>query len=291
MGRPAILRHIETDSGALSGGSWEASLPLSNIRTQDIMQVARSASAAEAHAQFRIDFGTTYTRYISLFLALGHNLTKTGQYRITFGANADGTTPTVDTTLTNAWRPVVVFGAGPWGSFSWDGDATYEAGFVSPPTIRHRFAPAIQVGNGGHRYMHVYLKDTSNPAGFIQLGRVLGGPPWQPEIGQDFGCSVGWVDPSEVTRTRGGRRIAADDVPFRVARLGFRFLQPYEAMGFLYEWQKLGKGREVWFEEDYDRADEIGDRRSLYCALADIAPIAKPLFARWSTELLLEELT
>ena len=95
MGRPAILRHIETDAGALSGGSWEASLPLSNIRTQDIMQVARSASASEANAQFRIDFGSTYTRYIGLFLILGHNLTTAGQFRVTFGANADGSSPSV----------------------------------------------------------------------------------------------------------------------------------------------------------------------------------------------------
>lgn len=290
MGRPAILRHIETDSGTLSGGSWQSTLPLANIRTQDIMQVARSTSAAEAHAQFRIDFGTTLTRYISLLVMLGHNLTTTGQYRVTFGANADGTSPTVDTTFVDAWRPVVVFGANPLGGFDWDG-LSYPEGFVSPPTIRRRFAPIVQVGNGGHRYMHVYLKDTSNPAGFLQLGRVLGGPAWQPEIGQDFGCTVGWVDPSEVTRTRGGRRIAADDALFRVARLGFRFLQPYEAMGFVYEWQRLGKRREVWFEEDLDRADELGDRRSMYCALADIAPIGKPLPARYATELTLEELT
>lgn len=290
MGRPAILRHIETDAGTLSGGSWQASLPLSNIRTQDIMRVARSATAAEADAQFRIDFGTTITRYISLLLLLNHNLTSAGEYRVTFGANADGSAPAVDTGLLDAWRPVVVFGAGPWGSFGWDG-LTYPDGFVAPPTIRHRFAPIVQVGAGGHRYMHLYLKDTSNPAGFLQVGRVLGGPVWQPEVGADFGISMQWVDPSEVTRTRGGRRIVGDDARFRVARASFRFLREEEAWGFLYEWQRLGKGREVWFEADHDRADEVGDRRSIYAALADIAPLAQPLPARFATELLLEELT
>jgi hypothetical protein len=291
MGRPAILRHIESDSGTLSGGSWQSTLPLSNIRTQDIMRVARSTSASQAHAQFRIDFGTTLTRYINLFLLLNHNLTPAGQFRVTLGANADGSSPGYDSTFLDAWRPVVVFGANPFGGFGWDG-TSYPEGFVSPPTIRLKIPTAHRaVGNGGHRYMHVYLKDTANPAGFLQVGRLLAGPVWQPEVGADFGISVQWADPSEVTRTSGGRRIAGNDVRYRIARASFRFLREEEAWGFVYEWQRLGKRREVWFEADYDRADEVGDRRSMYCALADIAPISQPLPARYATELLLEELT
>lgn len=291
MGRPAVLRHIETDSGALSGGSWQSTLPLANIRTRDVMQVARSASASTAHAQFRIDFGTTISRYLTLIVMLGHNLTAAGKYKVTLGPNGDGSSPGWDSGWLDAWRPVVVWGANPWGGFGWDG-TSYPEGFVSPPTIRLKVPAAHSgVGAGGYRYMHVYFDDTTNPAGFVQLGRLLGGPVWQPQIGQDFGCSIGFVDPSEVVRTRGGLRLAADDVPYRVARLSFRFLRADEAMGFLYEWQRLGKRREVWFEEDYDRADEIGDRRSMYCALADIAPIAKALPERFSAELLLEELT
>jgi hypothetical protein len=290
MGLPAILRHIETDSGTLSGGSWQSTLPLANIRTQDIYQVARSTNATTPNTQFRIDFGTTLTRYLSLFLVLGHNLSTAATFRVTLGANADGSSPTYDSTALAAWRAVVVWGANPFGGFAWDG-TSYPEGFVSPPIIRHKF-PAVQaVGNGGHRYMHVYFTDTANAAGYVQLGRVLGGPVWQPEIGCEYGVSMQVVDPSEVVRTRGGMRIASNDARYRQARLRLSYLNDAEAWGYLYEWDRLGKRREVWFETDYDRADEIGDRRSMYAALAETSPITQDLFDRFQRDLMLEELT
>jgi hypothetical protein len=290
MGRPAFLRHIETDAETLSGGSWESTLPLANIRGQDILQVARSTTDATADTQFRIDFGTVLTRYISLFVVLGHNISAAGQYKLTLSANADGSAPGYDSGWLDAWRAVVVFGANPFGGFGWDG-TSYPGGYVSPPTIRHKLSSVQAVGNGGYRYLHFYVSDTSNPANYVQIGRVLGGPVWQPNAGMDPEASIQVVDPSEVVRTRGGLRICGNDARYRIARFRLGFLSENEALGFLYEWHRLGKRREVWMEMDYDRADEVGDRRAFYGALSDTSPISQPHLDIYSCDIALEELT
>lgn len=289
MARPGFLRHIESDSGTLSGGSWSATLPLANIRDQDVQKVARTTSAALGATTWRIDFGTTVTRWIDLFLILGHNMTTAATVRFVLTNSADDSTARLYNQLVNAWRPVVVFGANPFGGFGWDG-TSYPEGYVSPPEVRHR-TPAVQmVGAGGARYLFVYITDAANPAGHIDVGRFLAGPFWSPEVGAAFGAEIRIVDPSPSRRTSGGRRVAGDLPRYREMHARLEYLTRTEAMGFIYEWARLGKRKDVYFTFDADETDEIGSRRSIYGALQNPPSLVHGAGLRVAVDFVLEEL-
>jgi hypothetical protein len=291
MGKCAILRHFETDSGTLSGGAWQSGLPLANIRDDDLKKVARSATAAEADTQFRIDFGTTITRYLSVLILLGHSISTAGEVEFVLTDSATDASPTRWTSGDlPAWRPVVVFGADPWGGFSWDGGA-YPEGYVSPPEVIHKLSTVRKVGLGGWRYLFCYIKDSANAAGFVDVGRFLGGPVWQPDINISYGFAVHPVDPSATRRTRGALRLVESLPGWREFRLRFGRLNDSEAWGFVYQWMKLGKKKPVWFAADWAQGDEIGSRRSAFCALKDTAPLTHDFHENEAWELVLEELT
>lgn len=291
MGLPAFLRRIETDSGTLSGGSWEASLPLTNLRTQDRRQRARSADALTASTQFRIDFGTTHARWLGMLLLVDHNFTTAGQVRVVLTNSAtDATARIYDSGLEDAWPAIEVHGADADG-FGDDDAATWPDGRQSEAVYRHKLSSAQRVGNGGARYLFVYVEDTGNADGYVEIGRLLGGPLLIPDIGIEPNATVEWVDPSEVVRTRGGLRIAGTDTRYRMMRLRLGFLAQDEAFAFFYEWGKAGRGADLWFEMDTAPPAAIGHRRSMYCALAADIAISQPHQDFWAVDLTLEELT
>lgn len=78
------------DSGTLSGGSWQSTLPLTNLQARQVQRVARSTSAAASSTQFSIDLGQA--RSIGVLALVVHNISVTGYARITAG----------DTGMTNA---------------------------------------------------------------------------------------------------------------------------------------------------------------------------------------------
>lgn len=75
---------IYSDTGvlytpALSGGSWSADLPLTNLKDRNLDTVARSSNALTASTQFSIDLGASRaSRVLSLWK---HNLSGTGMVR------------------------------------------------------------------------------------------------------------------------------------------------------------------------------------------------------------------
>jgi hypothetical protein len=79
-----------TDSGTLSGGSWLASLPLTNLQNRQVQKVARSTNAAVASTQFQIDLGQA--RSIGVLGLVVHNISVSGRVRVTGGESASAWT-------------------------------------------------------------------------------------------------------------------------------------------------------------------------------------------------------
>lgn len=67
---------------AFSGGSWAASLPLSNLAVENFAKLARSSSAATADTQGEVYLGTT--RDIRVLAFPKHNISRSGEYRIRY---------------------------------------------------------------------------------------------------------------------------------------------------------------------------------------------------------------
>lgn len=284
MGNLAILRHIESDTGTFAGGSWSSALPRTNMTTQDLEEKARTTSATTTATQFNVDLGTTRTKYFNSFFLLGHNLSTSAT--VEFVVTNSTTDVTASRQYTSgpldAWTPTTVWGADPWGGFGWDGVDS----FVSPPVVRHTIASAVT-----GRYLFVYVIDRNNPDGFVEIGRFMAGPYWQPAINMNYGATWQYVDPSIVRRTPYGRRVTQSLPVYRTVNFRLEAATVEEAWGFLGEWQRLGKGQEVIFMHDYEDPSSMAQRRLMYCALADTSGIIESSFERYSVEITLEELT
>lgn len=85
-----------TDASTLSGGSWVATLPLSNLQNRQIQRVARSTNVAVTSTQFQIDLGQA--RNIGVLALVAHNMAVTSKVRVT-GSDA---TSAWTSLLTNA---------------------------------------------------------------------------------------------------------------------------------------------------------------------------------------------
>jgi len=286
----SILWDKASDRAGLSGGSWVAGLPLANIQDIDIERVARSTSAATSATRFCLDGGTTPTPYWSQFVLLNHNATTTAQIRIVLTSDATDSDPAarvLDTGLLRVWVPTVVWGAKPWGSFPWDGVDVRD--YPAGPTFFHLLAEPVRA-----RYAWVYIEDSGNPAGYVQIGRFLAGQAWSPATNVDPGFSIRWVDPTPVRRTPQGRRITGTGFRlYRVIEMEFGgFLTEAEAWGVAFEiGRQLGKSGDLFFVADPTEDPAVRFRRAGYFAVSDPQAIAEPHFAGRSWRLTLEEIT
>ena len=84
MGNLTLSYKNFADTGTLSGGSWQTTLPVSNLQTRKLSQVARSLNATASSTQFRVDLGTDdyAVHLIGLFR---HNFSVDATYRIVAG--------------------------------------------------------------------------------------------------------------------------------------------------------------------------------------------------------------
>ncbi len=287
MSNVAILWDKPSDGATFSGGSWVSGLPLDNLKSTDVQEVARSTSASTAHTRFRVDLGTTRPSMLSMFGLLNHNGTTSAKWRIVVTNDASDADPAqrqLDTGLMKLWVPTVVFGSMPWGMFPWDGvdPAAYPGG-----TIAFYIAEKPVFG----RYIWVYIEDAANPAGYFQAGRFLAGQAWSPETNVSYGASIQWVDPSEVSRTRGGRRIVVERPRYRIFRLRFETLTKAEAFGQAFEIDRqLGVSGDFLLVLDPEESGEVRFRQTIYAAKAENAPIEATYFENWEWSLLAEEL-
>jgi hypothetical protein len=285
MGNPVILRHMESDRGTLGNGSWQATLPLANLRTQDIAEVARSTDALAASTQFRIDWGAGITRYADTFALIGTNLTFAATWRVALSNSATAATTVMDSGTITALPSTAVWGADPWGGTSWTGNALLDG--VLPPGIALYRHPTAETA----RYLFVWITDTSNPAGHVQIGRFVAGPAFRPSRQFAYGATWRWIDPSERTRLPGGLRTLERRAPYRVFRGTLPYLPQQEARAFFGEWGRGGLNADALFIADPDAPAAEGQRRTMYCALNDTPEIPQSFFARCSVDLSLEELT
>lgn len=287
MGKAFLLWDKPSDRGTISQGSWVAGLPLANLQNSDVQRVARSTNATTANTRFRVDLGSSAPEGVNSFAMLNHNLSTTAQWRIVVTSDATDTDAgqrVLDTGNINVWVPTVLAGTQAWGTFPWDGIdlRRYPSG-----TVVFYVTPSAVIA----RYIWVYITDTTNPAGYVQIGRFLSGAAWSPELNYSYGATLRYVDPSEVKRTRGGRRISLVKPRYRQIELKFDNLTQTEAYGVAFEVDRqLGKTGDFLLSLDPEESGEIRFRRTIYASLVDTSTLQIPYFDRWQWSITAEEL-
>lgn len=282
----SILWNTRSDEGAFSGGDWETTLPIDNLKDEDVKKVARSGGVTQSDTKFVIDFGTTTPVFLDCFALLNHSGTTASEWKIVITNDATDANPAsrvYDSGFMPLWIPTVVLGTLPWGAFPWDGyDATaYPRGITSIHLTDTPYSA---------RYLWVYIKDEANPAGYFEAGRFLSGTIWNPQINYDFGASIRYVDPSEVKRTRGGRRIVTTRPSYRQMEFTLQNLTRNEAYGTAFEISRqIGKSGSILVISNPSDTGDLLFKRTIYASLTDTAPIVEQQFNRWSWSITAEE--
>lgn len=129
----ALTINVATTSGAGSGadwvvtltkwslGSWETTLPLTNMGDQRLYKPSRSASAAEASTRFRLDMCDLQT--VNMAAILAHTADKNAYWRVRFfevDAATGALTVKHDSAKDYVWPTLLPFGQYPWGTFPWN---------------------------------------------------------------------------------------------------------------------------------------------------------------------------
>jgi hypothetical protein len=165
-----------------SGGSWNASFPLTNLQNALLSKVIESTNDDAASTQWVETFNAP--KDVRVIALLNHNISLAGTIRVRGYSDAGLTALVYDTGTQYAWPQTF----------------TAEQVLVWPNNwIWH--VPTIATA----RYWKVEIVDTTNAAGKITIGRCWLGPvPLEPTIGIPEGAEIGYEPRSIVTESLGG---------------------------------------------------------------------------------------
>lgn len=259
-----------TDAATLSGGSWLAALPLSNLKNRIIGKVARSSTDATADTKLDIDLAAE--KNIRVLSLTNHNCSLDARFRIRGSAVSNFATSVYDSGWGDVW-PVVY---GP-DDLDWE-DNTWWVGKYTDEQRAGYTAALIHIlpANTLARYWRIEIDDTTNAAGYVQVGRLFIGPAWQPTLNMSYGASVGWETDTEVQKALGGAEYFQRRTPYRVQKLVLGAMDGNEAMTRAFELQRrAGIDQEVlWIFDPSDTMHAL--RRRWLGRLRRLDPIEYP---------------
>lgn len=222
------------DAATLSGGSYQPTLPLTNLQQSNLAYPARTVDALTSSTRIDLDFGNSDT-VCRIFWINGHNLSTSATYRLT-GSNVSASgSEGYDSGDLDAWPSIyslfdLDFEEPNW----WTGQPTAEeAALYGLPLF-------VDLGaNYLLRYWRLQITDTSNPDGFVQFTRLWMGPVWQPRHQFMPGAGLGWEPRDRAVESRGGQRYAERLNPRRVFSIKMEGLSDAEAFGRALDMQRV----------------------------------------------------
>ena len=261
------------DSGftvSFSGGSWEATLPLTNLKDARLAKVARSTDDATASTQFDLDLGAA--RYVRVFAIPKHNLSLAATYRIR-GSNTAGdfSSPEYDTGTLNVYPVIYPSGSIPFGHPSFVTgkltQAEYDDGYVV--SICH-----VTDEPESARYWRFEFTDTSNADGYVELSRLFIAFAYEFPMGA--GASMGWTTTSTSTETDGGAFVHNTRARRRTATFTIPDEDSDEALVHIFDAaRKYGTTKQMYFVWDEDDTAQMS-RRSFPALLRELTPLEWP---------------
>lgn len=258
------FRNRAVSGVTVSGGSWAATLPASNVLTPDRAEVAQSADATTGSTQFDIDFGTA--RAFRALALQNHNLSQAGTWRVTLGTTAGGTDVYNGSSQAAWFLPWT--GPEEWEENNWWGIA--QDAYTGHPHIAIILLPSTL----NARYLRVYINDAANAAGVVRVGRLWAGEVFVPAVGAVNGMQHGHLDLSQKERTRGGGVAADKQRRPRTVRYTLEMLTNTEAAWVHEIDRRAGTVEEVLFLPsltDYQDAQRYG----FIGTLEELPPMAR----------------
>lgn len=207
MGKLALGYDNQIDTATLSGGSWSTSYPRSNLQTRQLALQARTVDALAASSVLILDCGSAQN--IGVVALVNHNLQSTATVRIQGSTVSD-----FATTVYDSGADVIYAGT------------DYGVSFTETEA----------------RYWKISISDTSNPDGYIAIGRVFLGWIFQPTINIAYTPSMSVESTTIVQETLGGQEYFDLRPNRRVFQGSWDALTDYEAYSL---WLRIQRGEDV----------------------------------------------
>lgn len=218
-----------TIAGSLSGGSWTTASPLTNLQSKLLGAKARTVNALTSSSIILVDIGST-ARAIRVISLIAHNISFAGTVRAR-GFSDNGYTTLVsgaDTGTQYAW---------PQSGFTAEDATEY------PATWTYVFSSSKTA-----RYWKIEITDSTNAAGYIELGRLwIGESRLEPSTGISYGAALGYESRDVIEESLGGVRWAEKRTPRRVASVSFEALNTAEKQKALIMQKTLTMADELLF--------------------------------------------
>lgn len=206
----------QIDISSVSGGSWNSSYPLSNLKSRYLNLKARSNNLLAASTVINVDLGQL--QRIGLIALCNHNLTDQATIRIQGSSSATMSPLLFDTTAETAYSG----------------------------TDYARTFPFVEC-----RYWRITISDPTNTAGYVELGRVFVGWRFAPATNIDFGATISVDSKTQVAEALGGPEYFDERPNRRVWQGKWSWLNDYEAYRvFLTILRSQDISREVYLIED-----------------------------------------
>ena len=247
---------------ALSGGSWRTGFTLLSLQNALLSKVARSTDATAAFTQFVV--ACAAPKDVRVIALLNHNITLAGTVRARGYSDVGLTALVYDTGTQFAWPQ----------TFTADMVAAYPNNWIFPTA-------AIQTA----RYWKIEIVDTTNSAGYVQIGRCWLGPAFEPAIGIADGLTLGYVSGDVLTSSIGDVDWANRGGQRRAAVMTFDTLDAAEKRTALVMQKTLGKSGEIMFVADKTAIVEDMLLESFPAKIREASAISYPYFGRNSLPL------
>jgi hypothetical protein len=260
-----------------AAGSYQSTLPLSNLLNPVVQKVARTTDHANSSTKFEFLFSEL--TLVQMFLLANTNASLTSTFRLRLYGEDSPASELYDSGVVTPYpagskpQGTIPFGAPNW----WTAKPTYTDLAKYQRNLYHIVPGAVHA-----RYGLFELFDTANPDGYFQAGRLFLGDIFQPQQNMEHGAAVQMKSLSTMVRAESGTRYFSrrhPDISFPIA---MPRLVESEARRVVDLHATVDTSGEVFFLWDpEDKAYWMG--RSVFGQLAQLDPITHPQFGNYAT--------
>lgn len=265
-------------TATLSGGTWSAALPLSNLKKEEryIAAPARCEDATDL-AKSRFDVTLENPRVVDLVALLFHTISLSANYRITLA----GLGETLDEAANvSEWSSVYgrLYDSAslPWEAANWwTGQVTQEEVDLVP---RHLW---ISIEETLVSAIRIEIDDQTHPDGEFDIGGLLIGAGFAAEINYERGRDLTLISRDLHDETPSGRVITEPRSGRRQLAVNYAMLDTVEAYRWFDAALRARTGGVVFFIPDVD--DEPSRIREAFPATFERPPGLKLIYATQNT--------
>ena len=256
----------------ISGGQWQTGTvlvngkqttgsSLANLQNRFLAYKARTLDCTTGASQFRINLGRL--RGIKTVIIPRHNLSRNANYTVNVYWDVAGTL--LRGTISGSVYPQTF----PFGSVSFEDDSFWDGKLSAEKALGYT-QPLIAVFDTPvvGWIVEVLINDTTNPAGYVELARVIVAPGYQPTVNIKLGSQVGVTDPTIKTTSLGEVDFFDQRKRRRVAIVSIDYLPTNEAFANFFDMMMLqGTSGQIFFS--WDPADTANLYRHSFLATPD----------------------